>query len=70
MIDPQLSPHSFTSGMVLLYLQHQTKTRTGNAANKDRKNLIAAWNWGIKYLGLSIQNPCLVDRFPESKMIR
>jgi integrase len=37
------------------------------AANKDRKNLVATWNWGIKYLDppLPGPNPCLVERMPE-----
>jgi integrase len=30
----------------------------------------AAWNWGIKYLGLPTDNPCLVERFPEIKQPR
>lgn len=35
----------------------QAKARSGNAANKDRKNLLAAWNWGIKVLKLPKDNP-------------
>lgn len=54
-------------GQVLDYLQSQAEGRSGYAANKDRKNLVAAWNWGIKYLGLPQPNPCLVDRFPEER---
>ena len=59
-----------TMGMVLTHLQEQVKVRSGHAANKDRKNLVAAWNWGIKYMGLSTLNPCLVDRFAEEKQRR
>ena len=70
LISPDLTPDRLTSGHILLFLQEQTKTRTGNAANKDRKNLVAAWNWGIKYIGLPSPNPCLVDRFPETKQVR
>lgn len=47
------------------------KTRSGNAANKDRKNLAAAWKWGSKFLGLPRDNPfTTVDRFPADKQPR
>lgn len=37
---------------------------SGNAANKDRKNLGAAWEWGRKVLGLPRENPFRdVERF-------
>lgn len=55
---------------ILEYLTSQASARSGYAANKDRKNLVAAWNWGIKYHGLPQVNPCLVDRFPEERAPR
>ncbi|MGV1098702.1 tyrosine-type recombinase/integrase [Thiovibrio sp. JS02] len=69
-VDPHLPVGSLTSGMVLDFLQGQASSRSGYAANKDRKNLVAAWNWGMKYLGLPSPNPCLVDRFPEERQKR
>ena len=41
----------------------------GYAANKDRKNLIAAWNWGKMYMNpvLPSHNPCIVRKLPEVK---
>ena len=42
---------------LLLHFQEQASKRSGNAANKDRKNLLAAWTWGVKFLGLPPQNP-------------
>jgi len=51
-------------------LQIRFKKGSGYAANKDRKNLVAAWNWGIKYLGLREPNPCRVDVFPEVRSPR
>lgn len=69
-LDPEQAASDLTSGKVLGYLQEQAEKRSGYAANKDRKNLVAAWNWGIKYLGLPSPNPCLVDRFPEKRQIR
>ena len=54
-------------GDVLTYITKQKEARSGYAANKDRKNLVAAWNWGMKYMKppLPGPNPCLVDRMPE-----
>ena len=57
-------------GQALLYLQKQAQKRSGYAANKDRKNLLAAWNWGIKYMALPAPNPFLVDKFPEERQRR
>jgi len=62
----------FTAKMALKYLNEQFKQRSGNAANKDRKNLIAAWNFGKKYVsGFPSVNPFqMVDRFPEGRKPR
>jgi integrase len=48
------------------------QNRSGYAANKDRKNLVAGWNWGMKYLDppLSSANPCLVAKMPEKRTPR
>lgn len=44
---------------------------SGNAANKLRKNLAAAWSWGQRYYGLSQTNPFLsVERFPADQKPR
>lgn len=66
----RLGPHTLieevTAGVALDYLQHHYKKRSGHAANKERKNLVAAWNWGIKYRGFPAPNPFqLVDQFPH-----
>lgn len=42
---------------ILKYFQDQANKRSGNAANKDRKNLSAAWSWGKDYLDLPFENP-------------
>ncbi|HPC04419.1 MAG TPA: site-specific integrase [Syntrophales bacterium] len=47
------------------YLIHQVEIRSKNAANKDRKNLMALFNWGRKVADLS--NPVVVDKFPHSR---
>ena len=69
-IDPALPLEKVTPGMILRHLQNQAKIRSGYAANKDRKNLVAAWNWGIKYMNLPAPNPCLVERFAEKRKPR
>lgn len=53
----------------LVYLQDQFNSRSGYAANKDRKNLAAAWCWGFDYLeGFPNLNPFkLVKKFPEKR---
>ena len=61
---------SLTPGKVLAILTVQYETRGGNAANADRKQLVAGWHWGIKYLGLSQPNPCMVEKFPEKRTPR
>jgi len=69
-VSPAMDVKMLTPGMVLAVLQSQFATRSGYAANKDRKNLVAAWNWGMKYMGLPAPNPCLVDKFPEVRQPR
>lgn len=54
-----------TSVIAMKYLNQVAKKRTGAAANKERKNLIAAWNWGVKHLELPDSNPfSRTDRHP------
>jgi integrase len=66
-VDPATPVSKLKPGDVLKYVAKQKEDRSGNAANKDRKNLVAGWNWGMKYLNppLPGPNPCLVDRMPE-----
>lgn len=57
----------------LAYLEAQCDARSGNAANKDRKNLVTAWTWGLQFLpGFPAgPNPFLaVQRFPEVRRPR
>lgn len=69
-VRPSDGVDTLTPGRVLAALTVQFENRSGYAANKDRKNLVAAWNWGIKYLGLPSANPCLVDHFPAEQQPR
>ncbi len=63
-IDPATLPFALHPGDVMKYLKVQAEQRSGNAANKDRKNLIAAWNWAIRYVpGWPEKNPfTMTDR--------
>ncbi len=57
----------------LKLLSDQNRTRSGYAANKERKVLVTAWGWGKKYLPGFPDGPCpfqLVDRFPEERQPR
>lgn len=59
--------------LVMRFLMHQNKERSGYAANKCRKNLSAAWKWGRKYItGFPMEgNPFQdADRMPEKRMLK
>lgn len=49
------------------YIVKQSKERSGCSANKDRKNLVASWHWGMKYMKPQLPgpNPCAVERMQE-----
>lgn len=64
-VNPDLACEELTVNQVASHLGEQALTRSGNAANKDRKNLAAAWNWGRRYMGLPNDNPFqAVEKFP------
>ena len=70
-VPPKTPVKDITRMMILSHLKKQASSRSGNGANKDRKNLIAAWNWGLKYVDyFPSGNPCFVDRFPEERKRR
>ena len=71
-ISPTLPVENLKPGDVMKYVVKQMEDRSGYAANKDRKNLVAGWNWGMKYMKPTLPgpNPCLVDRMPEQRQPR
>jgi len=70
-VEPALPADRLTPLMVLKTLRQRAEAQSGYAANKDRKNLLAAWTWGAKFLGLPATNPVgRVDRFPEEQQPR
>ncbi len=68
--DKEKDACDLVAGGVLKHLTTQKGQRSGHAANKDRKNLVAAWEWGMKYFNLPAINPCKVERFPEIRSPR
>ncbi|OQC54311.1 MAG: site-specific tyrosine recombinase XerC [Deltaproteobacteria bacterium ADurb.Bin022] len=69
-VNPSLNVDDLQPVTALNYFRMQAEKRSGYAANKERKNLLAAWNWGIKYLNLPSPNPFLTERFPENRQPR
>jgi integrase len=55
------------------FLTNQFRTRSGYAANKDRKNLATAWRWGVENIPgwPQLMNPFgAVPKFPEKRSPR
>jgi integrase len=70
-INPKESANRLTALQVQKALQRQSVSRSGNAANKDRKNLSAAWSWGVKFLNLPSDNPfSKVEKFASERVER
>ena len=71
-IDPALPVSELTPGHTQAYITKQKLERSGYAANKDRKNLVAAWNWGMEYMNPNLPkpNPCQVKKMPEDRSPR
>ena len=70
-VDAHLILDIMTPSLSMKHLMKEAKTRGGNAANKDRKNLSAGWEWGRKYINGFPQealNPFkTVNKFPEKR---
>ena len=65
-IRPKMLVSDISPALALGHLSDMFKRKPGNTVNKDRKNLVAGWNWGIKYYNLSRDNPFqMVERYPE-----
>lgn len=66
--DARSGPDALTSFALLRHFQQQAKVRSGNAANKDRKNLAAGYSWAVKFLSYPPSNPFL--QIPRQGEIR
>lgn len=65
-VNPEMPTVNLTRLQVLEHLQALASTKTGSVANRNRKNLCAAWNWGIEYMALPESNPfSRLKRFAE-----
>lgn len=75
-VPPDTTIRGLSVAMAEKAFQRQAQKRSGNAVNKDRKNLMAAWKWGQsgKFAAWPTEahpNPFkVVDRFPESRTAR
>lgn len=71
-VSPDTPVENLTPGMVQAYLLEQKKQRSGNASNKDRKNLLAGWNWGGLYMTPQLpgDNPFKTPKMPEIRKPR
>ena len=70
-INPESPVNELTAYQVQKALQAQSVNRSGNAANKDKKNLSAAWSWGVKFLQLPEVNPfSKVEKFASDRLER
>ncbi len=62
-----LTADEVTPALVSEYLVAQARARSNNAANKDRKNLMALFNWGQKFLGLTTNPVRAVTPLPHRR---
>ncbi len=70
-ISPETAAADLHKGAALAHFAAQARERSGYAANKDRKNLVAAWSWAAEYLpGFPPRNPFLTSRFAEERCAR
>ncbi len=71
-VDPQMPVDELSAAEVQVYLVKQKRERSGNASNKDRKNLLAGWNWGVLYMNpqLPKSNPFETPKMPETRCPR
>lgn len=61
-----ITPHT-----VLDSMRYAAQRQSNASANAIRKNLGAAWGWGVKYLGMPPQNPFrVVEPFPVDQSPR
>ncbi len=69
-LGAKFDARKITRKLAFEHLAVQAEKRTGAAANADRKDLRAGWNFGIKFLGLPQENPFAIAKFPEIKKKR
>ena len=73
LIDPAQDVHDFQTATAFNYLNIQAQERSGNSSNKDRKNLLAAWNLAIGFMEgfpKDKNNPFKTPKKPEKRYPR
>ena len=70
-VSGETDVEDITPHIVLEAMRYAAQRMSNAASNAIRKNLGAAWAWGIKYLGLPVQNPFrVVEQFPVDQSPR
>ncbi len=74
-LDPTtLDVRELTREIAAAHLLNQKSSRSGNAANKDRKNLASGWGWGMRFRDAfpqDLPNPfTAVQKFREERSPR
>ncbi|MEI6125241.1 MAG: site-specific integrase [Pseudomonadota bacterium] len=67
-VDPAMTVDKLEISKTMSYFEIQKRERSGHASNKDRKYLLAAWNWGVKYMEgfpKTKVSPFLTEKMPE-----
>ncbi len=60
-----LSVDEVDSEKILTFLEERADSVSNNAANVDRKNLLAMWNWGIRFLKLEENPVAVTEDYPH-----
>jgi integrase len=61
---PETSVWDITPEMAQSYLDSRAESQSGNAYNKDLKNLRVMWSWGQKILGLKTNPAENIEKYP------
>ena len=69
-VGPQRNVRTVTYGEVERFLGNVAKEKSGSRANRYRIHIVAAWNWGVRGMGLPQECPWKVDKFREDKQAR
>jgi integrase len=67
LIEPDTPVFKIKSETILSYLNSRAKNQSNNAYNKDRKNLLAMWNWGQDYLDITTNPVAKIKKLPHNR---
>jgi integrase len=59
--------NTVTKPRVLVFLSRVAQKRSGGSANAVKKQLTAAWTWGMASLSMPKENPFRVAKFPQDE---